>query len=178
MTLQQKLFRQFVLSHYEELSILFPLRDSMHSAFLEVFLQQEPIIPPVPKRFLQELSRNYHRFVLADMQYRFRYLLPDPAYWLYQTDDIQDDIIELLTDDTEPDIDIDIDIDMNSISRYILRHCSPIDYSVFYLTCISKYKTNRIASITGLRPAAVKKSLNRIIRVLEKSKFNTKNKKL
>lgn len=171
MNLQQRLLRQYVRENYRHLAHIFPQRDSLHAAYIKVYLQRTPIVPPIPERFVQELSRAYYRFVYEDMRYRLHYLLPDPAYWLYQAEILQDD---WLTEDKDEE---QLDIAMQDVARFVKRHCSATDYFVFSLACIAQCDFKQITQTTGLSPAAVREALSRIEQVLNSSKFNNNNNK-
>lgn len=172
MTAQQKLFNRFMELYYPQLLCEFRQRDMLHSAYIDVFLMRRPLMPTADV-FRQQLSSAYYHHLWKEFQYRLRYHLPDPVFWLYLEDEEQEDASTANESDTSDTLS---DKDLNRLLSFIRKHCSKIESTIFYLAVVQQCTIKQITEITGMKRKDVRECIMHIEQLLKRKYYNKQSK--
>ncbi len=176
MTTQQQLFNRFIEQNYNKLFCKFPQRDMLHSAYIIVFSTHRQFTPTA-YNYERLLERAYHQSLMREMQYYKQCLLPDPLFWLYQQEQINDD-----NDDEKQESEMMgmaefIDDEMKSLTEYVRTHCTKEQTIIFSLALLQQYTIEQIAEIVGKTKSEVRKSLQHIEQLLRQRQINKQTRK-
>lgn len=155
MTTEQRLLNLFMEEYYPELAQHFGNRDSLHTAYVMVFETPNPLMLR-RGTFGHRVGNAYSRDMKRERRHSFRFILPDPVFWL-----LHEDIPDEQPQDDGRTIEEE-EREKRNVKSFLRTMFSNEEVIVYCLIIEKGYDIREVCEVTGWLPSKVNELLSKM----------------